>query len=88
MDTLSHAKCVICNDRAKGYNFNVLSCVSCKAFFRRNAFREDSLLCPFVGKCNITLLTRKFCQKCRLNKCFASGMIKEKQKQNKDHINT
>lgn len=32
--------CVICGDRAIGYNYNVLSCGSCKAFFRRNAHHE------------------------------------------------
>ncbi|VDK44069.1 unnamed protein product, partial [Anisakis simplex] len=30
----------ICGDRAVGYNFSVISCESCKAFFRRNANRE------------------------------------------------
>jgi len=31
--------CHICGDRALGYNFNAMSCESCKAFFRRNAFK-------------------------------------------------
>ena len=31
------ATCVICGDRAIGFNYDVLSCASCKAFFRRNA---------------------------------------------------
>ncbi|CAG2105247.1 unnamed protein product [Medioppia subpectinata] len=35
------------------------------------------LKCGFEGKCNITPNTRKYCQKCRLNKCFAVGMRKE-----------
>ncbi len=29
--------CVICEDRAIGFNYDVLTCASCKAFFRRNA---------------------------------------------------
>lgn len=29
--------CVICGDYAIGYNYDVLSCASCKAFFRRHA---------------------------------------------------
>jgi hypothetical protein len=29
--------CIICGDRAIGFNYNVHSCGSCKAFFRRNA---------------------------------------------------
>jgi hypothetical protein len=29
--------CNICGDRALGFNYDVLSCGSCKAFFHRNA---------------------------------------------------
>ena len=38
----SHGKdkrCHVCGDRALGYNFSAVSCESCKAFFRRNAFK-------------------------------------------------
>lgn len=50
--------CLVCGDRALGYNFNAMSCESCKAFFRRNAFKVEkmpllllqqkySFLCPW-----------------------------------------
>lgn len=29
--------CGVCGDKALGYNFDAISCESCKAFFRRNA---------------------------------------------------
>jgi len=29
--------CGVCGDRAIGFNFDAVSCESCKAFFRRNA---------------------------------------------------
>lgn len=29
--------CRVCGDKAYSYNFNVITCESCKAFFRRNA---------------------------------------------------
>jgi len=34
-----YKRCHVCGDRALGYNFNAMSCESCKAFFRRNAFK-------------------------------------------------
>ena len=51
--------CAICGDYAIGFNYDVLSCASCKAFFRRNANQNSvsfvviSLLFPiiiFLGK--------------------------------------
>lgn len=35
--------CLVCGDKALGYNFNAVSCESCKAFFRRNAFKVWTL---------------------------------------------
>ncbi|XP_003701440.1 nuclear hormone receptor HR96 [Megachile rotundata] len=69
--------CGVCGDRALGYNFNAVSCESCKAFFRRNALKNKDFRCPFTQNCNITPVTRRFCQKCRLDKCFSIGMRKE-----------
>ncbi|KAL7023426.1 hypothetical protein ACKWTF_012607 [Chironomus riparius] len=69
--------CVVCGDRSLGFNFNVLSCESCKAFFRRNAISNKKFSCPFSNVCEITVITRRFCQKCRLEKCFKVGMKKE-----------
>ena len=31
--------CGVCGDKALGYNFDFISCESCKAFFRRNALK-------------------------------------------------
>jgi hypothetical protein len=31
--------CRICGDVARGMNFDVMTCIGCKAFFRRNALR-------------------------------------------------
>jgi hypothetical protein len=32
--------CVICGDHGIGFNYDVLSCASCKIFFRRNAYQN------------------------------------------------
>ncbi|XP_037067861.1 vitamin D3 receptor-like [Pollicipes pollicipes] len=32
-------ECGVCGDKALGYNFNAITCESCKAFFRRNALK-------------------------------------------------
>lgn len=69
--------CVVCGDKSYGLNFNAITCESCKAFFRRNALSTKELFCPFSNVCTITVVTRRFCQKCRLVKCFAEGMKKE-----------
>lgn len=69
--------CLVCGDKALGYNFNAISCESCKAFFRRNALVSKEFKCPFTNNCVITVVTRRFCQKCRLEKCLAIGMVKE-----------
>ncbi|CAD5229440.1 unnamed protein product [Bursaphelenchus okinawaensis] len=69
--------CRVCGDHATGYNFNVITCESCKAFFRRNALRPKEFKCPYSDDCEINAVSRRFCQKCRLRKCFAVGMKKE-----------
>lgn len=67
----------VCSDRALGHNFNAITCESCKAFFRRNAMSNKKFSCPFSNACEITTITRRFCQKCRLERCFKVGMKKE-----------
>uniref|UniRef100_A0A146KQD9 Nuclear hormone receptor HR96 n=1 Tax=Lygus hesperus TaxID=30085 RepID=A0A146KQD9_LYGHE len=66
--------CAVCGDTALGNNFNAITCESCKAFFRRNALKNKELQCPFQQECTITPITRRFCQKCRLAKCYSVGM--------------
>ncbi|CAF0720031.1 unnamed protein product [Rotaria sp. Silwood1] len=80
--TITHPKptlyCVVCGDHAFGYNFDAISCESCKAFFRRNALRPpNDLKCRGNGHCEVTVEKRKRCKKCRLDKCFRMGMRKE-----------
>ncbi|CAF3328351.1 unnamed protein product [Rotaria socialis] len=67
--------CQVCGDRARGMNFEVMTCMSCKAFFRRHALNSaDHLKCQRNNHCEITRLTRGSCSACRLRKCFTLGM--------------
>lgn len=45
--------CFICGDRAIGFNYAVLTCASCKAFFRRNAQHNPVCFLPFLLPCSI-----------------------------------
>jgi hypothetical protein len=71
--------CLVCGAPATGFNFGVITCMCCKAFFRRNAlFGLKSYQCRYLtGNCSINIRTRRDCSYCRLNKCFVVGMRKE-----------
>jgi len=72
------ALCVVCGASAIGRNFDAYTCLSCKAFFRRNGYNEQlRYTCRVIGACEITIATRRHCSACRLNKCFQQGMKKE-----------
>ncbi|CAF4478085.1 unnamed protein product [Rotaria socialis] len=71
-------ECGVCGAPAFGYNFDQITCESCKAFFRRNAFRDMSQLrCRLSGSCVINIETRRQCTYCRLKKCFDIKMRKD-----------
>ncbi|CAG2114243.1 unnamed protein product, partial [Medioppia subpectinata] len=69
--------CVVCGDKGRARNFGAFTCESCKSFFRRYGLKEQQLICPSNGKCDINVMTRRMCRNCRLKKCFAVGLKKE-----------
>jgi len=69
--------CEVCNDKATGVHFSVITCEGCKGFFRRSVQKKVSFVCLFDNKCVINKLTRKHCQACRFNACIKSGMKSE-----------
>ncbi|CAF0839052.1 unnamed protein product [Adineta steineri] len=70
--------CRVCGSPAHGYNFDQITCESCKAFFRRNALKDmANIKCRFSGTCLITKQTRRQCTYCRLKKCFDIKMRKD-----------
>ncbi|UJR09154.1 hypothetical protein I4U23_013402 [Adineta vaga] len=67
--------CVVCGSAANGYNFDAITCESCKAFFRRNALKDLATFeCRRGNNCDITIESRRRCGACRLAKCLSSGM--------------
>ncbi|XP_019061427.1 nuclear receptor subfamily 1 group I member 3 isoform X6 [Fukomys damarensis] len=69
--------CVVCGDRATGYNFHALTCEGCKGFFRRTASKSTQRTCPFAGSCEVSKAQRRRCPACRLQKCLDVGMRKD-----------
>ncbi|CAF0746452.1 unnamed protein product [Rotaria sordida] len=70
--------CGVCGAPAHGYNFDQITCESCRAFFRRNALKNMyQLECRFGGTCVINMHNRRQCTHCRLKKCFAINMRKD-----------
>ncbi|CAF1105658.1 unnamed protein product [Adineta steineri] len=70
--------CVVCDDVAHGYNFDAITCESCKAFFRRNGLQLQNLKCHCNGgQYDVRFNVKQRCKKCRLEKCIEKGMRKE-----------
>ncbi|XP_005404575.1 PREDICTED: nuclear receptor subfamily 1 group I member 3-like isoform X2 [Chinchilla lanigera] len=69
--------CVVCGDRATGYNFHALTCEGCKGFFRRTVNKSTGPTCPFTGSCEVSRAQRRRCPACRLQKCLDVGMRKD-----------
>ncbi|CAF0800581.1 unnamed protein product [Adineta steineri] len=71
--------CAICGDHAIGFNYDVLSCASCKAFFRRNANQPSEKIRCLTGhgKCIVAHDSLRKCPRCRLDRCLNAGMRKD-----------
>ncbi|EFO96387.1 hypothetical protein CRE_14651 [Caenorhabditis remanei] len=68
-----HKTCKVCGDVPVGIGYGVLSCGSCRMFFRRHNGTDVHLSCNKEGKCDLRLKFAK-CPKCRMRKCLEVGM--------------
>ncbi|XP_075055052.1 mineralocorticoid receptor isoform X1 [Mixophyes fleayi] len=70
--------CLVCGDEASGCHYGVVTCGSCKVFFKRavegKCSRQHSYLCAGRNDCIIDKIRRKNCPACRLQKCLQAGM--------------
>ena len=69
--------CHVCGDRAIAHlHYGGICCYSCKAFFRRavQSGKDKMYKCKRDSDCEVSVNTRRGCQKCRLEKCRSIGM--------------
>ncbi|XP_060083347.1 uncharacterized protein LOC132562615 [Ylistrum balloti] len=67
--------CAICNDRATGLHYGIITCEGCKGFFKRTVQNKRVYVCVGNGNCEINKLQRNRCQFCRFQKCLRMGMV-------------
>uniref|UniRef100_A0A3Q3LXD0 Nuclear receptor subfamily 5, group A, member 5 n=1 Tax=Mastacembelus armatus TaxID=205130 RepID=A0A3Q3LXD0_9TELE len=73
----SEESCPICGDKVSGYHYGLLTCESCKGFFKRSVQNNKHYTCAEQQRCPMNLSQRKRCPSCRFQKCLAVGMKKE-----------
>ncbi|XP_018611938.1 glucocorticoid receptor isoform X3 [Scleropages formosus] len=70
----AHKICLVCSDEASGCHYGVLTCGSCKVFFKRAVEGQHNYLCAGRNDCIIDKIRRKNCPACRFRKCLQAGM--------------
>uniref|UniRef100_A0A7N8YLF0 Glucocorticoid receptor n=1 Tax=Mastacembelus armatus TaxID=205130 RepID=A0A7N8YLF0_9TELE len=80
---MAHKICLVCSDEASGCHYGVLTCGSCKVFFKRAVEGQHNYLCAGRNDCIIDKIRRKNCPACRFRKCLMSGMNLEARKTKK-----
>ncbi|KAI4882952.1 hypothetical protein NFI96_015625, partial [Prochilodus magdalenae] len=79
----THKICLVCSDEASGCHYGVLTCGSCKVFFKRAVEGQHNYLCAGRNDCIIDKIRRKNCPACRFRKCLQAGMNLEARKNKK-----
>lgn len=66
--------CPVCGDKVSGYHYGLLTCESCKGFFKRTVQNKKVYTCVADRSCQIDKTQRKRCPFCRFQKCLEVGM--------------
>ena len=66
--------CPVCGDKVSGYHYGLLTCESCKGFFKRTVQNKKVYTCVADRNCHIDKSQRKRCPYCRFQKCLEVGM--------------
>ncbi|XP_070531742.1 nuclear receptor subfamily 5 group A member 2-like isoform X2 [Ptychodera flava] len=67
-------QCPVCGDKVSGYHYGLLTCESCKGFFKRTVQNKKVYTCIENRNCMIDKTQRKRCPYCRFQKCLKVGM--------------
>ena len=67
--------CMICEDKATGLHYGIITCEGCKGFFKRTVQNKRVYTCVADGHCEINKAQRNRCQYCRFQKCLQRGMV-------------
>lgn len=67
--------CMICDDKATGLHYGIITCEGCKGFFKRTVQSKKVYTCVADGNCEINKAHRNRCQYCRFQKCLDQGMV-------------
>ncbi|KAI3362341.1 hypothetical protein L3Q82_012240 [Scortum barcoo] len=66
--------CPVCGDKVSGYHYGLLTCESCKGFFKRTVQNNKKYVCAEQQECTVDKSQRKRCPFCRFQKCLHVGM--------------
>uniref|UniRef100_A0A7N8XW27 Nuclear receptor subfamily 5 group A member 1 n=2 Tax=Mastacembelus armatus TaxID=205130 RepID=A0A7N8XW27_9TELE len=66
--------CPVCGDKVSGYHYGLLTCESCKGFFKRTVQNNKKYICAEKQECRVDKAQRKRCPFCRFQKCLHVGM--------------
>lgn len=75
--------CPVCGDKVSGYHYGLLTCESCKGFFKRTVQNKKVYSCVDSRSCHIDKSQRKRCPYCRFQKCLNVGMKLEAVRQDR-----
>ncbi|XP_076248997.1 ftz transcription factor 1 isoform X3 [Calliopsis andreniformis] len=73
-DIIIEEFCPVCGDKVSGYHYGLLTCESCKGFFKRTVQNKKVYTCVAERSCHIDKTQRKRCPYCRFQKCLEVGM--------------
>ncbi|CAF4630546.1 unnamed protein product, partial [Rotaria magnacalcarata] len=75
--------CPVCGDKVSGFHYGLLTCESCKGFFKRTVQNKKNYQCIDKQQCQIDKTQRKRCAFCRFKKCLQVGMKLEAVRENR-----